>query len=125
MILLKKGTTAKIALTINESIEAFEFDSVKILFKSRQTKEVITIENLIDQSTYPKRYNKYEIDVNTFFLNKSEGFWDYTFYLVGVTDKIVEIGVMKLESATSQKINDIAPAYTPTTNNTYKIYKPA
>jgi len=125
MILLKKGTASIVVLTINESIDGFDYDSVKVVFKSRQTKEVVTIENLIDESTYPNRYNKYEIDVNTYFAGKADGFWDYTFYLVGITDKEVEVGVMKLESATSKKINDIADSYTPTTNTTFKTYNPA
>ena len=125
MILFRKGQVAKVALTINENIDGFEYDSVNIVFKSRQTKQQVTVEGITDVSMYPNRYNKYLITVNTHFSNKPEGFWDYTVYLIGDTNKVAETGVMKLESGTQDKLNDIADTYTPTTNTTFKTYKPS
>lgn len=125
MILFRKGSVAKVALTINENIDGFEFESVNMVFKSRQTKEQVTIEGITDTSMYPNRYNKYLITVNSHFTNKTEGFWDYTVYLIGDTNKVAETGVMKLESGSNSKLNDIVDTYTPTTNNTFKTYKPA
>jgi hypothetical protein len=116
MILLTKGETQEIVLSLNEKVgianPVFYF-----VFENDMTNESIAMV-LIDTSSYKARYNSFTLNTNTYFLNAKNGFWTYKVYgltlpewnnintawnlLTNITwdllndDELLEVGKMKL-----------------------------
>jgi len=116
MILLTKGETQEIVLSLNEKVgianPVFYF-----VFENDMTNESIAMV-LTDTSSYKARYNSFTLNTNTYFLNAKNGFWTYKVYglslpewnninttwnlLTDVTwnllddDELLEVGKMKL-----------------------------
>ena len=117
MVVLNKANTADaVRLTLTESLTITP-THYKLVFTSRQTKQVITVDNLTDVSAYPARYNRFTVNTQTAFANMPEGFWDYTAYAVGTTTELLEEGAMKLNGDAFS-----FTAHTPV-SNTYKAYQ--
>jgi len=109
MILLTKGQTAEeIVVTLNEfrtlSEGSYLFVFTHILTRNIVTK-IFTV--LSDESADTDRYNQFEINTSTVFLNQPVGFWNYDIYEQesevnedpeGLTR--LENGIMKLLPAT-------------------------
>ena len=124
MVVLNKGNNAdKVRLTLTADYPLLSFDHYKLVFTSRQTKRVITIDDLEDTSLFPERYNLFTVDTETEFDGEQEGFWDYKAYGVTVvllipTSTLLEEGTMKLNPATAFEFTSYTPA-----DNTFKVYE--
>ena len=116
MILLTKGETQEIVLSLNEKV-AIANPIFYFVFENDMTNESIAMV-LTDTSSYKARYNSFTLNTNTYFLNAKNGFWTYKVYgltlpewnninttwelLTGVTwnllndDELLEVGKMKL-----------------------------
>jgi hypothetical protein len=96
MILFEKGTIKDLILslekvTINDPIYRFEF-------VNDITNEIVIFEAL-NESLYIDRYSQFEINVNDYFLNATEGFWTYRVFEFQSDPELknqLEIGKMKL-----------------------------
>ena len=96
MILFKKGTVKELILslqklTIDDAIYRFEF-------VNDITNEIVIFDS-INESLYIDRYSEFEITVNDYFLNATEGFWTYRVFEFQEEPEIknqLEIGKMKL-----------------------------
>jgi hypothetical protein len=96
MILFEKGTVKDLILslqklTIDDAIYRFEF-------VNDITNESVTFD-AINESLYIERYSEFEITVNDYFLNGTEGFWTYRVFEFQADPEIknqLEIGKMKL-----------------------------
>jgi hypothetical protein len=116
MILLTKGETQEIVLSLNEKV-AIANPIFYFVFENDMTNESIAMV-LTDTSSYKARYNSFTLNTNTYFLNAKNGFWTYKVYgltlpewnninttwelLTNVTwnllddDELLEVGKMKL-----------------------------
>jgi hypothetical protein len=116
MILLTKGETQEIVLSLNEKV-AIANPIFYFVFENDMTNESIAMV-LTDTSSYKARYNSFTLNTNTYFLSAKNGFWTYKVYgltlpewnnintawnlLTGVTwnllndDELLEVGKMKL-----------------------------
>jgi hypothetical protein len=116
MILLTKGETQDIVLSLNEKV-AIANPVFYFVFENDMTNESIAMV-LTDTSSYKARYNSFTLNTNTYFLNAKNGFWTYKVYgltlpewnninttwelLTNVTwnllndDELLEVGKMKL-----------------------------
>jgi hypothetical protein len=116
MILLTKGETQEIVLSLNEKV-GIANPIFYFVFENDMTNESIAIV-LTDTSSYKARYNSFTLNTNTYFLNAKNGFWTYKVYgltlpewnninttwelLTDVTwnlldeDELLEVGKMKL-----------------------------
>jgi len=116
MILLTKGETQEIVLSLNEKV-AIANPVFYFVFENDMTNESIAMV-LTDTSSYKARYNSFTLNTNTYFLNAKNGFFTYKVYgltlpewnninttwelLTGVTwnllndDELLEVGKMKL-----------------------------
>jgi hypothetical protein len=116
MILLTKGETQEIVLSLNEKV-GIANPIFYFVFENDMTNESIAMV-LIDTSSYKARYNSFTLNTNTYFLNAKNGFWTYKVYglslpewnnittawnlLTNVTwdlvndDELLEVGKMKL-----------------------------
>lgn len=65
-----------------------------ISFVNDITKKEITIENAVDISGFPERYNQFTIDV-LLFDGADNGFWTYR--ITDQDNNLLEVGKMKLE----------------------------
>lgn len=96
MVHLTKGLTENIYFTGTENATAL--GDWRIFFINRLTNESVVINYLVNTST-TLRFEKVSINVNTYFLNKTTGFWDYS--IVDEDDNIVEKGFMYLHPSTN------------------------
>jgi len=116
MILLTKGETQEIVLSLNEKVSIAN-PTFYFVFENDMTNESIAMV-LTDTSSYKARYNSFTLNTNTYFLNAKNGFWTYKVYgltlpewnninttwelLTNVTwnllndDELLEVGKMKL-----------------------------
>ena len=116
MILLTKGETQEIVLSLNEKV-GIANPIFYFVFENDMTNESIAMV-LTDTSSYKARYNSFTLNTNTYFLNAKNGFWTYKVYgltlpewnninttwelLTNVTwnlldeDELLEVGKMKL-----------------------------
>jgi len=116
MILLTKGETQEIVLSLNEKV-GIANPIFYFVFENDMTNESIAMV-LADTSSYKARYNSFTLNTNTYFLNAKNGFWTYKVYglslpewnnintawnlLTNVTwdllneDELLEVGKMKL-----------------------------
>jgi hypothetical protein len=116
MILLTKGETQEIVLSLNEKV-AIANPVFYFVFENDMTNESIAMV-LTDTSSYKARYNSFTLNTNTYFLNAKNGYWTYKVYglslpewnnittawnlLTDVTwnlldnDELLEVGKMKL-----------------------------
>jgi hypothetical protein len=96
MILLEKGTVKDVILSLGKLAIA---NPIYLLeFVNDITNEVVEFQAL-NTSLYLDRYSEFEIDINDYFLNATEGFWTYRVYeykLVPLQKNQLEIGKMKL-----------------------------
>lgn len=109
MIILTKGQSAEnIIVTLNEK-KTLSAGYYLFVFTNFTTKEVVSViySFLADDSSYPDRFNQFEIDTQTIFGSYDIGQWWYDVYeqASGVNTDIsgltkVECGVMKLNPAT-------------------------
>lgn len=127
MIVLTKGTTANITVTLTEKTTLVTPYYLAV-FTSQQSKEVVKFVLPTDKSSYTDRFNYYTITVNTYFSSKPTGLWDYIIYeqtsssntdIANVTG-VVEKGVMTLNESTSFTVTDYNP-----TSTTIKAHEPA
>ena len=96
MILFEKGTIKDLVL----SLEKVTIESPIYLFEfvNDITNEIVIFEAL-NESLYIERYSEFEINVNDYFLNATEGFWTYQVFEFQEEPEIkkqLEIGKMKL-----------------------------
>jgi len=96
MLHLTKGLTEDIYFTGAENATAI--NNWLIIFINRLTTENIVITNL-SSNTGTLRYDKVSINVNTYFLNKTTGLYDYK--IIDDDDNIVEKGLMYLHPSTN------------------------
>jgi hypothetical protein len=116
MILLTKGETQEIVLSLNEKV-GIANPIFYFVFENDMTNESIAMV-LTDTSSYKARYNSFTLNTNTYFLNAKNGYWTYKVYglslpewnninttwelLTNVTwnllndDELLEVGKMKL-----------------------------
>jgi hypothetical protein len=116
MILLTKGETQEIVLSLNEKV-GIANPTFYFVFENDMTNESISMV-LTDTSSYKARYNSFTLNTNTYFLNAKNGYWTYKVYglnlpvwneintawnlLTDVTwnllddDELLEVGKMKL-----------------------------
>lgn len=97
MLHLTKGLTENIYFTgVENSPNAgalYDF-----IFVNRLTEESVTISNQTNTST-TTRFQKVSIVVNTYFANKTTGFYEYSIF--DDTDVKVETGLMYLHPSTN------------------------
>lgn len=96
MILLEKGTVKEMILSLG--ILAIENPIYLFEFVNDIRNDVVTFES-INTSSYLDRYSEFEITVNDYFLNETEGFWTYKVYEYQadpLIQNLLEIGKMKL-----------------------------
>lgn len=96
MILLEKGTVKEIILSLG--VLAIEDPIYQLSFVNDITNESVIFEAL-NTSLFIERYSAFEITVNDYFLNATEGFWTYRIYEYQEEPLIknqLEIGKMKL-----------------------------
>lgn len=82
MILLTLGQTAeKITVTLNEK-RTIDTGYYLFVFTHILTRDVINViySFLDDDSNFQDRYNEFDINTNTVFLNKPVGIWLYNVY---------------------------------------------
>jgi hypothetical protein len=96
MILFEKGTVKDLVL----SLEKISLESPIYVFEfvNDITNEIVIFEAL-NESLYIERYSEFEINVNNYFLNATEGFWTYQVFEFQEEPEIkkqLEIGKMKL-----------------------------
>ena len=77
MILLEKGTVKEMVLSLG--ILAIENPIYQFEFINDITNDVVLFD-AINTSLYIDRYSEFEITVNDYFLNETEGFWTYKVY---------------------------------------------
>jgi hypothetical protein len=116
MILLTKGETQEIVLSLNEKV-GIANPIFYFVFENDMTNESIAMV-LTDTSSYKARYNSFTLNTNTYFLNAKNGYWTYKVYgltlpewnnintawnlITDVTwdllndDELLEVGKMKL-----------------------------
>jgi predicted DNA-binding protein YlxM (UPF0122 family) len=109
MILLNLGQSAQtITVTLNEK-RTLDTGYYLFVFTHILTKQVVNkIYNFLDDdSSFPDRYNSFEIDTATVFTNAPNGQWIYQVYeqasssntdVTGLTE--VERGIMQLDPVT-------------------------
>jgi hypothetical protein len=110
MILLSKGNTEEIIVTLTEKA-TITSPNYLFVFQNQTTNEKIKIvfENADDISHSPERFNLFSIVVNDYFLSEDPGLYDYTVYEqsdlteteTGKT--IVEEGKMKLTDTETER----------------------
>lgn len=96
MLHLTKGLTENIYFTGAEN--ATVIGTWIITFKNRLTNEYVVINELYDTSP-TLRFQKVSINVNTYFLNKTTGIWNY--YIEDEDAYSVEKGLMYLHPSTN------------------------
>lgn len=96
MILLRKGETNTITVTLTEK-QVTESPDYHFVFKAMGG-EVITVDfvNGDDNSTDKTRYNSFEIDTDASFLNAKTGIYSYRVYENNAEGELLETGIMKL-----------------------------
>jgi hypothetical protein len=96
MILLEKGTVKEMILSLG--VLAIENPIYQFEFVNDITNDVVNFESL-NTSLFINRYSEFEITVNDYFLNETEGFWTYKVFEYQADPEIknlLEIGKMKL-----------------------------
>jgi hypothetical protein len=78
MILLTKGETQDIVLSLNEKV-AIANPTFYFVFENDMTNESIAMV-LTDTSSYKARYNSFTLNTNSYFLNAKNGYWTYKVY---------------------------------------------
>lgn len=107
MVNLTKGQASElIIMTLYEKQTLTENYEFRFVFVHTLTRQTVTFDKGPDddQSTYPQRYNQFEIDTQSVFGTKPAGEWLYTVYEVDTeTDEItatLEVGKMILKQST-------------------------
>jgi hypothetical protein len=96
MILLEKGTVKEMILSLG--VLAIENPIYLFEFVNDIRNDLVTFQ-AINTSLYIDRYSEFQITVNDYFLNETEGFWTYKVFEYQVDPLIknlLEIGKMKL-----------------------------
>ncbi len=124
MLLLTKGQSAEnIIVTLNEK-RTLTSGYYVFAFQHITTKDFVykVYAFAEDESSYPDRYNEFEINTQSLFGSSLAGDWVYNVYesatntttTTGLT--VVETGIMKLQEATAFEYD------TYQTTTTYKAY---
>jgi hypothetical protein len=116
MIVLYKDTSEYIYLTLTEKQELVN-PNYLFVFKSRTTNLEVkfVLLNGSDVSPHKNRYNKFDIDVNTYFVNYQTGDYTYFVYEQTSTTNIEPNNLNLLESGLMQLIHG---------QNGYSYYQP-
>ena len=96
MILLEKGTVKEMILSLG--VLAIENPIYLFEFVNDITNDLVTFQ-AINTSLYINRYSEFQITVNDYFLNETEGFWTYKVFEYQddpLIQNLLEIGKMKL-----------------------------
>lgn len=97
MLHLTKGLTENIYFTAAEN-STTPNGSWIIYFKNRLTNETLNT-TLLTNTSSTLRFQKVSINVNTYFLNNTTGFWEYE--IEDMDGTIVEKGFMYLHPSTN------------------------
>jgi len=99
MILLTKGTTGTIILTLAEK-QLLTDPNFLFIFTSHLTNEVISfvLVSASDVSTNKERWNEFSVLVNTYFGNYSEGWYTYQVYEQASSSNTDPTGLNEVES---------------------------
>jgi hypothetical protein len=96
MILLTKGTIADVV--VHTDITKPPSTTYLFDFVNDITNELVEV-GVVDSSLYTERYLRFQIAVNTYFLNKDNGYWTYRLNAYnGITEvkTLLTYGKMKL-----------------------------
>lgn len=105
MIAFENGTFCTFVLTLTEK-QTLSAPNYAFVFTHRTTKEAVefTLPNSADSSLYKKRYNRFKIEVNQYFLGRPEGMWLYEVYENTLNGKLLESGIMQLASDNTEPV---------------------
>lgn len=111
MILLTKGATVNVFVTLSEKV-SLDDPYFLFVFENKATQEKVKFVGT-DISSYQDRYNKFSVVVNTHFEDHPEGLYNYKIYEQSSssnTDEtglnLVERGIMKLSSASELEVTE-------------------
>ncbi len=124
MILLTKGTTGTIIVTLAEKQELTD-PNFLFIFTSHITNETISfvLVSASDVSTNKERWNEFSITVNTYFANYSEGWYTYQVYEQESSDNTDPTGLTEVESGLMFLSDGSEPTTTKYDNSvTFKTY---
>ena len=123
MLHLTKGNTAqKIVLTLTEKLTLTTDYEYLFNFVHATTKQVVTFVRTPaeDRSTYPERFNEFDVDTAATFLGYPTGEYLYTVWerdtVTNVVGAVLEVGKLQLAKETEFSY----PQYNPPT--TYAAY---
>lgn len=122
MIQLQKGQTQYIYLTLTEK-QTISSPNYLFVFEQRSSNNVVkfVLANNKDLSQYKERYNKFEIEVNRYFLSKLSGQYIYSVYQQTSLTNTNPNGLILLESGIMM-LSEQETIYTEyRTTDTYKI----
>jgi hypothetical protein len=125
MIHLIKGQVNKIILTLSEKA-TLTSPNYLFYFKSRNTNETVAfvILNNADLSTYPERFNAFNITVSSYFATKLPGEWSYQIYEQTSTSNLIPSQATSMLESGQATLNDTSQfSFTTYSNqtNTYKV----
>lgn len=120
---LVKTQTNNMILTLTEK-QTLALPNYLFYFKHRTTNEVIAFVRLFatDISLFKSRYNKFQLVTNTFFLNATNGEWQYNIYeQASAVNLLPSLATTMLESG-YMRLGDIGVVSysTHSSNNTFK-----
>lgn len=77
-----------------------------------------------DISAYKYRYNRFDLVVNTYFLNSVEGIWDYTVYEQASSSNVDPTGLNQLHGGSIylSASTSFSPVKYTGQDNKYKVY---
>lgn len=124
MILLTKGTTSTIIVTLAEK-QTITDANFLFVFTSRITNEQVkfVLVTTADVSTNKERWNEFAIVVNTYFNSFGEGWFLYEVYEQASTTNTDETGLTMIESGVAFLSDNSEPTITKYDNAvTFKTY---
>lgn len=124
MILLTKGTTSTIIVTLAEK-QTITDANFLFVFTSRITNEQVkfVLVTTADVSTNKERWNEFSIVVNTYFNSFGEGWFLYEVYEQASTTNTDETGLTMIESGVAFLSDNTEPTITKYDNAvTFKTY---
>jgi hypothetical protein len=109
MLLLTKGTTSNIVVTLTEKVSG-SLTHYLFVFTNKQTAKIVTVIKALadDLSLYTSRYNEFSI-ASTVFENELHGMWSYKVYQQSsavntdpaLAGTLLETGFLRLLPATA------------------------
>jgi hypothetical protein len=118
MLNFTKGNIETVYVTANENV-TFVTSCFHFIFTNKITLEVIDF--IASNVSTTKRYDKFAIEINTYFENSTLGFYGYEIYETecpfGGDGQLVETGFMNLQPATQ-----FEPFEYTDQANTFKVY---